>query len=195
MNEVWVDIENYEGLYRISNLGNVESLQRITKGKHIRVVPYKRLALNKNKDGYVQVNLWKNNKLKRYKTSVLVATHFISNVDNKPQVNHIDGNKDNNRFDNLEWVTASENLKHAHRIGIKKQSPVAVKKLIQHNVEVKSKPINQYDLLGNYIETHKSISSASRKLKISPAQISRVCNGKRKTTKGMVFKFEKKFND
>jgi len=109
MQEIFKDIKNYEGRYRISNLGNVESLvtKRFLKQENA-----------KSKDvTYKRVHLFKNGKGKHYLVHRLVALHFIDNPENKPQVNHIDNNPHNNIAENLEWCTPSENMKHSRDQG------------------------------------------------------------------------------
>lgn len=115
--ELWKDIEGYKGLYKISNIGRVRSKERYNlRGKLIKSKIRKPFI---NNNGYLRVNLSKKNLTKNYSLHRLVALHFISNPDNKEQVNHIDGNKQNNCINNLEWVTASENMKHSYDIGIR----------------------------------------------------------------------------
>jgi len=109
MKEIFKDIKNYEGLYKVSNLGAVKSL-----------ITNKVLKQENAKSGdttYKRVCLFKNGKGKRYLVHRLVAFHFISNPENKPQVNHIDNNTHNNTDTNLEWCTASENMKHSRDQG------------------------------------------------------------------------------
>ena len=116
--EEWKDIKGYEGIYQVSNLGRIKSLERIdnsnhkVKGKILKIIPENR--------GYSVVNLCKDGKCKTYKVHRLVAIAFLENPDNKPQVNHIDGNKKNNSILNLEWVTAEENINHAWDTGLSK---------------------------------------------------------------------------
>lgn len=112
---IWRPVKGYEGLYEVSNDGQVRSLdayidcgfggKRLHKGK---IKPQRA-----NNRGYIIVALWHNGK--QFNTTVhrLVAEAFIPNMDNKPQVNHIDGDKSNNRADNLEWVTDNENKSHS----------------------------------------------------------------------------------
>ena len=111
MNEIWRKIEGFEK-YEVSNLGRVRSLNYRQTGES------KTLRLCKNSTGYLHVDLYKNGNRYYKKVHRLVANAFIPNIDNKPQINHIDGNKINNRVDNLEWVTASENIHHAWTTGI-----------------------------------------------------------------------------
>lgn len=111
--EQWKDIADYEGLYQVSSLGRVKSLKD-NKGKKREKI-LKQYLSNGN---YLFVGLRKNNKRKNYRIHKLVANAFISNPLNKPCVNHIDGNKANNNINNLEWVTYSENMKHAFKSGL-----------------------------------------------------------------------------
>lgn len=118
MEEIWKDVKEYEGIYQVSNLGRVKALERTwysgrngctkkTKPEHI--MKY-RLAKN---TGYCLLKLVKNGVEKHVFVHRLVAETFISNPNNLPEVNHIDGNKENNCVDNLEWCTEKENISHA----------------------------------------------------------------------------------
>ena len=108
-NEIWRDVVGYEGLYQISNLGRVKSLlfgrERILKTRY-------------NVEGYAVIKLTRKDKGKIYPIHKLLAQAFIPNPENKPIVNHKDGNKMNNNLDNLEWVTHSENVKHSYKMGL-----------------------------------------------------------------------------
>lgn len=111
MKEKWKDIEGYSGYYQISSLGRVKSLVRQdTKGRN---VGGKYLHSSKDKDGYLQIGLCKLGKKKKVKIHRLVAETFIPNPDNKPQVNHKDGDRGNPERHNLEWMTDEENKKHS----------------------------------------------------------------------------------
>ena len=127
LEETWKRINGYEE-YEISNLGRVKSFKRDRKGKIMKP---------KFSGEYLAVTLCADGQQERKTIHRLVAEHFIPNPKNKPQVNHIDGNKLNNKACNLEWVDNSENLKHAHDIGIKKPSlgeSNGMSKLTNHEV-------------------------------------------------------------
>ena len=110
--EIWRDVVGYEGLYEVSNLGRVKSFKR---GKE------KILHGNISDKGYYNVDLFKSSSRKRYGIHVLVAQEFIPNPDNKPEVNHLFGKKNDNRVTEIEWSTHSENIQHAFDIGLNKK--------------------------------------------------------------------------
>ena len=115
--EHWRDIKGYVGLYEISDKGRVASFSRKYAHKETII-----LAPNISDRGYALVTLCKNGKTKHFQVHRLVAEAFIDNPKNKPQVNHIDGNHLNNCKENLEWVTAQENIKHKYDV-LKYTSP------------------------------------------------------------------------
>lgn len=145
MNEIWKAVKNYEGLYEVSNLGNVRSKDRLVtskngitkklKGKELFFTVSKIDKRGHQPRAYVQ--LWKNNQSKLKAVHRLVAEAFIPNPDNKETVNHIDGNPLNNCVDNLEWATYSENQKHAYENGLvsisKNYTPNNCRKVIAYN--------------------------------------------------------------
>lgn len=166
--ETWKDIKGYEGFYKISNYGNVMSLPRNGTVKHSRI-----LKQNTDKCGYKYVNLQKLGKSKTEKVHRLVANNFIPNTQNKREVNHKDGNKANNRVDNLEWVTTSENQLHSI-----------------YALDHSRKQIVQYTIDGKAIKVWKSLAKAAKALKICGSDISRCCNGIRATAGGYKWRFE-----
>lgn len=115
-------IKGFEELYEIYENGDVYSKKRVIKGKDGINYPFKRKKLNiiyNPKNNSMSVDLWKNNKAHRFYQHRLLGEHFIPNPENKPEINHIDGNRCNNSLNNLEWVTSSENKQHAINTGLK----------------------------------------------------------------------------
>lgn len=119
MEEIWKDIEGYEGRYQVSNLGQVKRLASVTTGRW-GITHLKELIMKQTSDdeGYLSVGLTKDNKQTSYRVHRLVAQAFIPNLENKPEVNHKDGVKYNNLSTNLEWCTDSENMIHALEHGL-----------------------------------------------------------------------------
>ena len=115
MQEIWKPIAGYEGLYEISNLGRVKSLARTRRAKGLSTVPVpERIrALSVQREGYVSAHLHLDGKTNKIYVHRLVASAFLDNDAGLPQVNHLDGDKSNNCSSNLEWVTGSENCRHA----------------------------------------------------------------------------------
>lgn len=117
--EIWKDIVGYENYYQISNYGNVISKERIVKSKNNSFAKKKECIKKAGiTNGYKLVLLSKENIEKGFLVHRLVAIHFIPNIENKPEVNHKDGDKLNNHFSNLEWVTRSENEQHSYDNGL-----------------------------------------------------------------------------
>lgn len=112
-NEIWKDIKNYEGLYKISNFGRIKSKNKKTNYQW-------KIYNQKETKNYPQVGLMKNNKLKVIRIHRLVAETFIPNPNNYKEINHIDGNKNNNSVDNLEWCTHKYNIRHAIKNDLRK---------------------------------------------------------------------------
>ena len=117
----WKEIKGYEGKYIISNYGEIISLPRTKQNnsKKQYVEPKEIRKIVNNRNGYVYVYLCNDGKDINMRVHRLVAEAFIPNPNNLPQVNHKDGNKINNRVDNLEWCTASENIRHAYKNGLR----------------------------------------------------------------------------
>ena len=114
MIEIWKDIKGYESFYQVSNLGRVKSLSRSIYDSRGYMV-YRKGKIKKpsfDKNGYPQIGLCKNGTVITRKIHRLVAQAFIPNPENKPEINHKDEDKTNNRVDNLEWVTEKENVNY-----------------------------------------------------------------------------------
>ena len=170
MEEIFKDIKGYDGLYQVSNLGKIKSLNYNRTGKE------KLLKQNINSNNYFKITLSKNNVRKNYCTHVLVAKTFIENPNRLPCINHIDGNKQNNHIDNLEWVTYKQNTEHAYKRNLMKHFKVKV---------------IQYDKNMNVIKIWNSITEASMNVNTSKMNIIKCCKGINKTAKGYIWKYLK----
>lgn len=122
--EIWKPVPDFEKFYEVSNFGNVRSLDRVIEQlnfkNNIVKVKYKgrNIKLRMAKNGYLYFNARTQLLSKTLKPHRLVGLLFVDNVENKPEINHKDGNKLNNKYDNLEWCTSSENKKHAMKTGL-----------------------------------------------------------------------------
>lgn len=172
--EEWRDIKGYEGKYQISNYGNVKSLERydITNHKVNEIIK----RTEKNQRGYIRVTL--ENPHKKFMVHRLVANAFIDNPYNLPQVNHIDGNKENNNVSNLEWCTRSDNLKHAYKENLIERR--AGKKHPLYGVKEGLCKCSKKVVCVTTGEKFDSIIEIERKLGINHSVISRCCKGKGK---------------
>lgn len=122
MKEIWKPIPKFEGYYEISNIGNVRSLDRVLEYKNGRIQAWKGVPMKAalNEKGYFKVGLRKNGKLLSCFNHTLVAGVFICPRPRGKVINHIDGNKVNNHYTNLEYLTSEENYSHAVRTGLNK---------------------------------------------------------------------------
>lgn len=179
MYEEWRDIQGYEGLYQISNYGRVKSLRRkaynhFTKERIMTPVITKK--------GYYQVRLHNGTNSQGFKIHRLVAKAFIPNSYNVSQVNHIDGNKQNNCVNNLEWVTPKQNMQHAASNGLLRD--------VSGNNNPNCKPIKQYDLNGNFIKRWNSMRDIYEVLGIDRHSIRNCCVGNLKTSHNYVWRYD-----
>lgn len=161
--EIWKDVSGYEGRYIVSTLGHIKNVKR-----------NKLLKPTIDSKGYSNVKLYMNNiQSKTHKVHRLVASAFLSNPDNKPQINHKDENRTNDRVDNLEWCTNKYNCNYGN-----------------HSKHL-SKPILQFDKNGNYIRKWNGASEAGKALNICIQSIQKCCKLKRFSAGGYVWKYEK----
>ena len=161
-NEIWRDVVGYEGLYQVSDQGRVKSF-KWNKERFLKP--------SMDKDGYLLVTLCAGGKPKTLKVHRLVCEAFHENPDNKPQVNHINEDKVDNRACNLEWCTCKQNVNHGSR-----------------NERV-SKPVGQYSLDGKLIKLWPSTMEAERQAGFNHGNISQVANGKYKQAYGCIWKY------
>lgn len=164
--EVWKTITGFPN-YKVSNFGRVKSLNyNGTKQEKI-------LKPQKTKKGYLRVGLYYNNKYCMKAIHRLVALAFIPNPTNQPQVNHVDGNKENNAVKNLEWCSNKYNQIHSIKIGLRRFNKVS-----------------QYDKNGVFLKQWEKAIDASQELKIDLSHIGQACRGERKTAGGYIWKYE-----
>lgn len=140
--EVWKSVDGFGGYYLVSNHGNVKSLNRIVKGKLDSLIPKigKVLKQQLSIHGYKRVCLRNGSEKKICFVHRLVALAFIENINNKPFINHINGIKTDNRIENLEWCTHSENVKHSYKLGLQLPVDNGFKKAIKF-FKPNSKPV------------------------------------------------------
>ena len=188
MTEQWKTIEGYEGLYEISNTGQVKSLPSIvwydnSQGHRKRTKQGGILTPKLEKSGYYRIGLRKNGAKKFFAIHRLVATAFVPNPDNLPEVNHKDENKLNNRADNLEWCTTQYNSSYGTRW----------QRLYKNGGGSRHLRIGKYDQEGNLLGTWDSIAQAARANGVSESAV-RMC-AKGKPSAGRVFGYIYKFMD
>ena len=176
MEEIWKDIQGYEGKYQVSNLGRVKSLNYKNYEKE-RILKY-----GINTQGYLIVCLCVNKQRKIFAVHRLVSQAFIDNPNNLPQVNHIDENKHNNCVDNLEWCDS----KYNNNYGTRMQRALLTR--IIRNRKTAPKKIDQYSLDGKFIKTWNSGTDIT-KCGFNKGNICNCCNGLRKTSKGYIWKY------
>ena len=168
--EEWRDVVGYEGLYQVSSKGRVKSLNYRRTGKE------KVLKLGKDNNGYLTVGLHKEGKVKWCTVHRLVATAFIPNIENLPEVNHIDECKTNSNVENLEWCTREYNISYGTKNKRAAEANTGKPKL--------SKPVIAISKESGLIMEYPSVREASRQTGISNGNIVNCCKGKRKSCGG-----------
>ena len=173
--EIWKDVKGFEGLYQISNFGNVKSVDRISKHSKGDLTLKGRILkpINIGK-GYLGVALSKNGKVKNHYIHRLVAEAFINNNENKPCIDHINGNRTDNRVNNLRWVNATENM----------NNPITTNRISQKN----SIQIVQFTIDGEFVKIWNNAVDAEQTLGIDRTGIRRCCRKVVKTAGGYMWK-------
>lgn len=175
---VWKDVAGFEGLYQISNTGKIKSLSRFVPNSGRAGMWYKEKILKNNfdHDGYPQIILHKNGKAYTYKIHRLVALAFLENPNNLPCVNHIDENKLNNNYYNLEWCDVKYNNCYNNR-----QKRISQKQKI---------PVIQLKENGEFVARYDSATDAARLIKGTRDRIIRCCKNKIKHYRHYIWKYE-----
>lgn len=180
--EIWKDIEGFEGLYQISNMGNVKSLERTVWDSvrgYYRTVPERILKARKASNDYLQVQLCKDGRAKGYLMHRLVASAFLENPMGYTEVNHIDEDKTNNCADNLEFCSRSYNNTYNDR----------AKKVGKKVAEKLSKPVIAIDKRTGLIVEFSSAHEAERQTGIAHQNINKCCQGKLKSCGGFYWHY------
>lgn len=178
--ETWRDVKGYEGKYQVSNFGNVRSVDRTFYNACGVIVTRKGTMLKpiQNRDGYIKVTLHKDGKVHTALIHRLVAEAFVQNPNNHPQVNHKDGNKRNNGVFNLEWCSASSNMHHAKKMGLRDNALEYARSM--------RKAVIAKDIDTGRETFYESVHAAE---KVFGRHVTNVLSGKRRMTKGHTFRF------
>jgi hypothetical protein len=180
--EQWRDIVGYEKLYQVSSEGNVRGLNRMVSNKDNTNKNIKGIDIKGayTPSGYKMVSLSKNGEIRSYTIAQLVAQAFIPNPENKPEVDHINGDRTDNRVENLRWCTHKENM----------NNPITIERLKEARKEFtgkfnpRSKQVLQFTSEGDFVQLWDNAVEVQRKLKIWASMICNCCNGKRQTAGG-----------
>lgn len=184
MIEIWKDIEGYEGLYQVSNLGRVKSLydgrrkifrEKILKSRKI------------GKSGYLAVVLYKNGEMKATLVHRLVGKAFVLGWFEGAVINHIDHNPSNNVSSNLEWITQKDNCSHEKSFA-GQLTAMRNKKLFTNGIL--SKKVLQFTKDGTFIREWPSTHEITRQLGFHSSHIQKCCNGKQKTAYGYIWRYK-----
>jgi len=167
----WRDVKGFEGIYKVSETGIVRSMERMIDHPLVQIRHGKTLKQIPNHKGYMRVPLSYKGKTRQEFVHKLVAQAFVDNHLNKPQINHIDGNKLNNHYSNLEWVTNQENCKHAAKLGLRKP----IKGSLHHNTVLNEDQVIE---LKQKREQGLTYSKLMDYFNITKSNVSSICSGR-----------------
>jgi hypothetical protein len=190
-NEIWKSVVGYEGYYEVSNLGRVKSIARNIVYKKGKPHPKKERIMHPvhRKDGYMDLCLYKDTINQRFMVHYLVARAFLGEPKDKKEVNHKNGIREDNRAENLEWVTRAENIQHKFRtLGYKNKYIGCIGK-----ENIRSKPLYQIKD-GIIINEFPCASEAEKATGVSKYLIWSNCKGRCKTGKGFNWVYKEKYN-
>lgn len=189
MKEIWKDVVGYEGLYQVSNLGRVRSLDReheVTRNGLTFICPYggKVLTQHPRQHGYMCVQLYgrgghKKRGLRTVSVHRIVAEAFIPNPDGLPEVNHKDEDKSNNRADNLEWMSHIDNSHYG----------TAIERRVRTVMNTPRRTVGQFTKDGQIIQTYISLADMARKTGYGKPEVLMCIQGKSMTSHGYVWKY------
>lgn len=180
MQEIWKPVKDFEDKYQISTFGRLKNIQT----NHI-------LKMTNQYGGYFAITLYNNKRKRTTRIHRIVAETFIPNVNNYKEVNHIDGNKQNNCVENLEWCDRKHNQNHALKIGLSNMN--CLNNYNKNKCYKKYGLITQYNKNGDKIQSFYSVKIASKKTGVCARNILQCINNepKRKTAGGYIWKCEK----
>jgi len=189
-NEIWKDIPNYEGYYQVSNLGRIKRLKRIISACYGSSKTIKDIIIKQEltKKGYLRASLFKNGIKEKRFVHRLVAQSFIGFEENKT-INHKNGIKFDNNIENLEWLTQSENCKHAYKNGLSKIMRGAESHRFGKCGSLHKHSKKVLRISGEEIIEYESMSIAAKENNLKTANISKVCYNLRHTCGGFKWKF------
>lgn len=208
--EIWKDIKGYEGLYQVSNMGRVKSLNRFIYKSNGTIQPFKgKICAMCPDNNYIKVSLSKNGKYALKLVHRLVAEAFIPNPENKPEIDHINTDRKDNRVENLRWCTHKENVNNPLTISKYKANTGRIvsnetreklslalkgrkmsKESISKRTKSTYKPIIQLTLDGNFIKEWESATIIERELHLTNGNIGKCCKGLIKQSFGFIWKYK-----
>lgn len=196
--EIWKQVVGYENLYEVSSIGRVKRVGGIEffKSRRGNLVSRTRkggIIVLKEAKGYLRAHLCMGGKAKPIMAHRLVAIAFTPNPNNYPEINHKNGIRSENRVENLEWCTKSQNIRHCYDVLKRPISPNVIN--VYGGNHPASTPIFQYDLSGNFIKEWSSAIEIQRELSIHSPNVIACCRGRQQTSGGFIWrhKLERKF--